>query len=158
MKEPRITLTCQTMVWLFGLWFIMAGNASSFVGSESCAGCHESEYADWRSSHHFAAMAEASDETVLGDFDDSSFTYNGITSRFYKKDGRFFVLTDDAEGELQEFEISYTLGFYPLQQYLVDFPDGRKQVLGIIWDSRSAEEGGQRWYHLYPEHDTLNHG
>lgn len=158
MKELRITLTCQTMVWLFGLWFIMAGNASAFVGSESCAGCHESEYADWRSSHHFSAMAEASNETVLGDFDDSSFTYNGITSRFYKKDGRFFVLTDNAEGELQEFEVSYTFGFYPLQQYLVDFPDGRKQVLGIIWDSRSAEEGGQRWYHLYPEHDTLNHG
>lgn len=38
----------------------------------------------------------------------------------------------------------------PLQQYLVDFPDGRKQALGLAWDSRAPDAGGQRWFHLYP--------
>ena len=46
---------------------------------------------------------------------------------------------------------SYTFGVHPLQQYLIDFPDGRKQALSIAWDSRPNEAGGQRWFHLYPK-------
>ncbi|GGO81645.1 hypothetical protein GCM10011348_21110 [Marinobacterium nitratireducens] len=135
----------------------LSANAA-YVGSEACIDCHSSEYNDWLGSHHQQAMAVASDETVLADFNDTEFTYNGITSRFYKRDGRFFVTTENADGELEEFEIGYTFGVYPLQQYMIDFPDGRKQVLSIIWDTRSKEEGGQRWYHLYPEHQSLAHG
>ncbi|HVY54950.1 MAG TPA: tetratricopeptide repeat protein, partial [Thermodesulfobacteriota bacterium] len=42
-------------------------------------------------------------------------------------------------------------GVYPLQQYLIEFPDGRLQALGIAWDSRPREDGGQKWFHLYPD-------
>jgi hypothetical protein len=31
------------------------------------------------------------------------------------------------------------------------------QSLGLAWDSRSREEGGQRWFHLYPEEDAMDH-
>lgn len=133
-------------------------SADSYVGSEVCSDCHDSEYKDWQQSHHWHAMAVASEQSVLGDFNNSEFTYNGITSRFYKKGGEFFVKTDNADGQLEEFKITYTFGYKPLQQYLIDFPDGRKQVLSIIWDTRPTSEGGQRWYHLYPEHDSLSHG
>jgi tetratricopeptide (TPR) repeat protein len=34
---------------------------------------------------------------------------------------------------------------------LIEFPGGRFQPLGICWDSRPAEDGGQRWFHLYPD-------
>ena len=101
-------------------------------------------------------MQPASDETVLGDFSGSEFEYAGTHSRFYRKDGKFFVETDNAKGELQEFEISYTFGFYPLQQYLIPFPNGRYQALNIVWDSRPDAEGGQRWVHLYPD-ETVTH-
>ncbi|MFC6755135.1 multiheme c-type cytochrome, partial [Halorubrum tibetense] len=131
---------------------------ASYVGSEVCADCHQSEYQDWQKSHHWAAMQPASEKSVLGNFDNAAFTYNGITSRFYRRDGKYFVKTDNAKGKLQEFEITYTFGVEPLQQYLIDFPDGRKQVLAIIWDTRPKTEGGQRWYHLYPEHEVLQHG
>ncbi|MDN3638279.1 tetratricopeptide repeat protein [Simiduia curdlanivorans] len=130
----------------------------TYVSSEACASCHQAEYQDWQQSHHWHAMQPASDKSVLGDFNNTEFIYNGITSRFYKREGKFFVLTDNAEGKLQEFEITYTFGIEPLQQYLIDFPDGRKQVLSIIWDTRAKAEGGQRWYHLYPEHELLQHG
>ena len=40
---------------------------------------------------------------------------------------------------------------YPLQQYLIAFPGGRYQALGIAWDSRPKDQGGQRWFHLYPD-------
>ena len=123
----------------------------TLVGSASCQTCHSEQYAEWRLSHHFSAMSVATQASVLGDFNNSKFTYNGVTSRFYRRDGKFYVTTDNAEGKLQEFPIGYTFGVYPLQQYLIDFPNGAKQVLSIIWDTRSKEEGGQRWYHLYPE-------
>lgn len=100
-------------------------------------------------------MQEANSETVLGDFDDAEYEYFGFTSRFYRKDGKYFVLTDDAHGNPAEFEIKYTFGVTPLQQYLIEFDDGRVQALSIAWDTRPAEEGGQRWFHLYPdEHIT----
>src|SRR5262249_39015542 len=41
-------------------------------------------------------------------------------------------------------------GVYPLQQYLTAFPGGRYQVLPFGWDSRPKDQGGQRWFHLYP--------
>ena len=29
--------------------------------------------------------------------------------------------------------------------------DGRLQALGIAWDARPKAQGGQRWFHLYPD-------
>ena len=107
--------------------------------------------AAWRSSQHALAMQEATAETVLGDFDDASFTHAGVTSRFFRRDGKFFVTTDGPDGKPGEFEIRYTFGVYPLQQYLIAFPDGRIQALGIAWDARPEDQGGQRWFHLYPD-------
>lgn len=95
-------------------------------------------------------MQEANEETVVGDFDNTAFTYHEVTSSFYTKDGKFFVNTDNAAGEMQEFEIKYTFGVTPLQEYLIEFPGGRLQVLNVAWDTRSKEQGGQRWFHLYP--------
>lgn len=131
-----------------------AGEAAaqpSFVGSATCGTCHAPEMQAWRGSHHDLAMAKATEQTVLGDFNDATFRYGDITSRFFRKDGRFFVNTDGPDGKLADFEIGYVFGVTPLQQYLIAFPDGRMQALGIAWDSRPKEKGGQRWFHLYPD-------
>ena len=122
----------------------------SFVGSATCAGCHQAEAKLWQGSHHQQAMDHASETTVLGDFNDGSFDYYGVRSRFFRKDGKFFVETDGPDGKLAAFEVKYTFGVYPLQQYLIEFPDGRVQALSIAWDSRAKDEGGQRRIHLYP--------
>ena len=124
---------------------------ANYVGRETCQVCHAEQDNLWQDSHHDLAMAEASRETVLGDFNNSIFTHAGVTSTFTHRDGKFFVKTDDKDGQLQEFEIKYTFGAIPLQQYLIEFPDGRFQALGIAWDSRPTEQGGQRWFHLYPD-------
>ncbi len=124
--------------------------APRYVGSQACATCHATETARWRGSHHDLAMAEATEATVLGDFRDAELAAHGVTSRFYRKDGKFFVRTDGPDGALQDYPIRYTFGWWPLQQYLIEFPGGRLQALGIAWDSRAREEGGQRWFHLYP--------
>jgi Tfp pilus assembly protein PilF len=127
-----------------------AGLASTYVGEPACTPCHESQTKEWRQSHHARAMAAASEATVLGDFNSASFTYAGTTTTFSKRDGRFFVRTDGPDGRLHDYEIAYTFGFTPLQQYLVAFPGGRYQCLPIAWDTRPKEKGGQRWFHMYP--------
>jgi len=132
-----------------------------FVGGKVCAGCHEEEYKLWSGSHHDLAMQGANEKTVLGDFNDVGFTYFGVESKFYRRDGKFMVRTDGPDGKLHDYEIKYTFGIYPLQQYLIEFPGGRLQALSIAWDSRPKSEGGQRWFHLYPNekiiHDDILH-
>ena len=79
---------------------------------------------------------------MLGNFNDASFDYAGVRSRFFRKDGKFFVETDGPDGKLAVFEVKYTFGLDPLQQYLVEFPDGRIQALTIAWDSRPSSKAG----------------
>jgi predicted CXXCH cytochrome family protein len=121
------------------------------VGSAACAECHADETARWTQSHHRAAIQVATPATVLGEFDDTRFTHGGVTTRFFRRDGDYFVETDAANGSLRVFRVSHTFGVDPLQQYLLELPDGRRQALSVSWDTRPAAEGGQRWYHLYPE-------
>lgn len=123
---------------------------AEFVGRTACASCHQAQDSLWQGSHHAQAMAIADSATVLGNFANATYTYNGITSRFFQRDGRYWVNTEGPDGALVDYPISYTFGVYPLQQYLIAFPRGRYQALGIAWDSRTKAEGGQRWYHLYP--------
>lgn len=120
--------------------------AAAFVGSRKCTSCHGKEYEKWEGSHHDHAMDVAGESTVLGDFDDAVFEMHGVRSRFSRWEGRFFVHTQGPDGEMADFEVTHTLGWYPLQQYLVPFPGGRLQCLPIAWDVRQ-----KKWYHLYPK-------
>lgn len=119
-----------------------------FVGSARCAPCHASQYAAWRSSQHAVAMQPATDSSVLGDFSGATYVEDGHVSRFFRRNGRFVVNTTGADGRLHDYEVRYTFGVYPLQQYLVAFPGGRLQPLTLSWDARPAAQGGQRWFAL----------
>ena len=123
---------------------------AKFVGAAQCATCHEQENALWRGSHHQLAMLPAANSTVLGNFNRASFNNNGVTSTFFRKGERFMVNTDGPDGMLRDYEIKYTFGVYPLQQFLIPMPGGRLQALGIAWDTRPKDRGGQRWFFLYP--------
>jgi predicted CXXCH cytochrome family protein len=123
----------------------------AYIGGGGCTACHADQAARWIGSHHDLAMQPADESSVLGDFGGAQFSYGGVTSTFFRRDGGFWVRTDGADGTLAEFEITHTFGVEPLQQYLVAFPGGRRQALGIAWDSRPAAAGGARWFHLYPD-------
>jgi predicted CXXCH cytochrome family protein len=121
---------------------------AAFVGRERCTPCHAEATRLWTGSHHDLAMDAATDSTVLGDFDDALFEHRGVASRFFRRGGGFFVETEGPGGERGEFEIAYTFGVEPLQQYLVPFPEGRLQALSIAWDTQENE-----WFHLYPDEE-----
>ena len=69
-----------------------------------------------------------------------------VTSEMTREGDQFFVTTDNRLGEMEKFRVKYVFGVRPLQQYLVEFSDGRIQCLPITWDTER-----QQWYHLYPK-------
>ena len=141
--------------WVCALSLLLAEGVSAangaYVGRAVCAGCHEVQTALWSGSHHDLAMQVAAPDTVLGDFNNSRFEHYGIVSTFNRKGDEFWVKTEGPDGKLQNYRIQYTFGIEPLQQYLIEFPGGRLQALSIAWDARLKADGGQRWFHLYPD-------
>ena len=125
-------------------------NPASYVGAQVCKSCHEPEFKAWSGSHHDLAMQVATEATVLGNFANARFKYNGIETSFFRRGDKFMVRTDGPDGKLADYEISHTFGVYPLQQYMVAFPGGRYQFLQHAWDARAKSQGGQRWFHLQP--------
>ena len=128
-----------------------ADEPASYVGGQVCAGCHAAETEAWSGSHHALAMQKPTDAAVLGDFADARSEHFGVITTFSRSGAKFLVRTEGPDGALHEYEIAYTFGVYPLQQYLIAMPGGRLQALGTAWDSRPKDQGGQRWFHLYPD-------
>lgn len=124
---------------------------ASHVGHESCKTCHEAQFQEWLLSDHHKAMNPATEEFVLGDFNNAVFDHHGQVFRFFRKGSEYWVNALDENGVAKDMKVDYTFGHFPLQQYLIPFPGGRYQALQVCWDSRPKEQGGQRWYHLYPD-------
>ena len=133
---PR-KMTCGTGSWQ---------QPPTFVGTAACRDCHASQFESWLGSDHDLAMDIATEETVRGDFNDRELIHDGMTSRFYRREGRYFVWTEGSGGEMEEFEVSHVFGHEPLQQYLVPFPGGRLQTVNLAWDTERRE-----WFRMYPD-------
>jgi len=127
---------------------LAAAPAATFVGRDACIDCHQAAYDSWAGSDHDRAMDHASEETVLGDFDDAAVEHGGVTTRFFRRDGGYFIRTEGPGGDMGEFEVQYTFGVEPLQQYLVPLPGGRLQAFSLAWDTEQ-----ERWFFLYPDQD-----
>jgi tetratricopeptide (TPR) repeat protein len=127
---------------------------ATYVGRRSCVECHQKEAAAYRDSDHDKAMDLATDETVLGDFNNVVFEHDGLQSRMFRDGKRFMVHTEGETGKMEDFEVKYVFGVHPLQQYMVEFDRNEKtlpgelprvQVLRISWDTEK-----KRWFYLRP--------
>lgn len=116
---------------------------ATYVGSESCAECHEAAYQQWQNSHHDLALQVASEDSILAtkgaEIDGSEIVR--------QLDGIHIQPEPGAVGLAPR----YTFGVEPLQQYVIDGGSGAWQTFPIAWDSRPAEAGGQRWFNLYDD-------
>jgi tetratricopeptide (TPR) repeat protein len=145
-----LILPVSAALWALADWWLSfpagAMDTAQYVGRQTCAECHAKEDELFHGSDHDLAMQPATPETVLGDFQDREFTHFDVTSKLFRRGDEFFITTDNREGKLETFPIKYVFGVRPLQQYLIEFPDGRVQCLPISWDTE-----GKRWFHLYPD-------
>jgi hypothetical protein len=157
--HPKLFKKISILFLLFttGLWFLLGCNPEkanlsntygtpTFVGSSSCISCHEDVYNLWQGSHHDLAMQIADSTTVLADFNNTSFKNQNVTSTFFKKNKEFFVNLKGPDGEFQDYKIVYTYGITPLQQYIVEFPNGAFQCLQTAWDTEKGV-----WFDLQPD-------
>jgi Tfp pilus assembly protein PilF len=124
----------------------------TYVGVESCKECHKNEHKEWTESHHFMSMLPPSEKTVKGDFNNIVYTADGVTSSFFKKGNKYFINTEGEDGKNHDYEVKYTFGFTPLQQYLVEFPGGRLQVPRVSWDSKQ-----KKWFNQYAHQTVSSH-
>ncbi|HMP91561.1 MAG TPA: hypothetical protein PKD90_01725, partial [Phnomibacter sp.] len=89
-------------------------------------------------------MMPATDSTVAANFNNAKLTADGVTSTFFKRDGKFWINTEGADGQYRDYEILYTFGKEPLQQYLVAMEGGRMQATRATWNTVD-----KKWYHQY---------
>ena len=122
----------------------------AYADNKACLGCHQAQAEQWRQSHHAQAMSAPDASTVRGNFNGTEFKHQGVTSRFFKRGDTFMVRTDGPDGKLADFEIAYTFGVEPLQQYLIALPGGRLQPLQIAWDGPN-----KKWFHLLPKERSI---
>ena len=155
----HIFMTCVLLLSI-NVTANVLSNISSYVGSNQCQNCHLKEFTAWKGSHHDMAMKHASVESILGDFNDAKLVENNQINHFFKinevantdhKNTEYWVNIKGEDGKFHDYQIKYTFGYQPLQQYMVEFEDGRVQLIPFAWDSRTKKDGGQRWFNLYPE-------
>ena len=166
MKKTIIPACSVIIICCASFWFIRLLNEENIEPNTSllfreggpkneylsCQQCHQKEVGLWKQSHHKKAMDVANEKTVLGNFDNQSFTNKkGEVTRFFKKKKKFFINTIGDDGKKHDFQVKFVFGFEPLQQYLFQLNDGKIQTLSIAWDNHK-----KKWYTLYPDLDIIH--
>ena len=123
------------------------------ANEQNCISCHQQQVSNWQKSDHAKAMDIANDINVLGNFNSVTTNHYSQKTYFYR-DKEHFLIDLTEQNKTTTYQVKYTFGHYPLQQYLVPASGGKLQVFPFAWDSRTKSEGGQRWYPNYANEDV----
>lgn len=135
------------LCWIF---FLVSISFPSEASPQNCTSCHQEQTKAWEDSHHRHAMHPAREETVLGDFRAGKVKDGNYEARFSQSGNSFWIHLENEKGNVQGYEVIYTFGWHPLQQYLVQVERspgkgvGKLQSLPWAWDILQ-----QRWFHLF---------
>jgi predicted CXXCH cytochrome family protein len=129
--------------------------SSDYLGSPSCARCHEKEQRQWEASLHIKMTKPIAQAVVLGDFTNGTrFADHGRSYEFGRRNNRPFITIASADRKRETFQVDYTLGAKRYQGYLSILPDGRIYVLPAFWHVESRR--WVDWKDITPLPDT-NH-
>jgi len=120
----------------------------AYVGSSACTECHVDAASAWSGSHHALAWTEPSPDTVIADFDGTSFRHDGMSVQFSIDGDQYRAAVTEKDGVTTEYPVHSVVGIAPLQQYLFETEPSRLQSFDVVWDAEK-----ERWYHLYPDQD-----
>lgn len=114
---------------------------SEYLGSDSCARCHEAAHTQWTNSLHIQMTKPVAEAKIVGDFrDGTTFADHDRSYIFGTKNGTPFVSVSLGGRTPATFNVDYTLGAKRYQGYLSMLPEGRIYVLPIFWHVES-----KRW-------------
>jgi tetratricopeptide (TPR) repeat protein len=142
---PKYIIFC-----LFFIIHIAYANPVDYVNNKQCLNCHQSQAKQWKQSDHYFSMLPANEKTVLGNFNNAKFKTAQQSVLFYKQKKKFKIKVSTKSGNTKTYTVKYTFGYHPLQQYLVEFPNGKLQAFNIAWDSIK-----KHWFNLANNEDLL---
>ena len=115
--------------------------SGDYLGSQSCARCHDVEHTQWKNSLHIKMTRPVAEAAIVGDFRDGTrFADHDRSYTFGMKDGKPFVSVSFGGRPAETFVVDYTLGAKRYQGYLSMLPEGRIYVLPVFWHIAS-----KRW-------------
>lgn len=100
-----------------------------YVGSKACIACHQDIAQQWQGSHHALAWTEAGPDTVVADFDGTTFAHDGMSVRFRQTDGGYSASVTEKDGVTTDYDVHSVVGIEPLQQYLFETEPGQSTKL-----------------------------
>lgn len=123
---------------------------AEYVGSATCGKCHIFVYEEWKQSPHAKMTRHPSAESVVGNFDQGSYTlpaqYQTLPEddqpamKTYTENGDYFMaLRDPQTGNYQPFKVDYVIGYQYRQTYLTLEPGGVLRRLPLEWSVKKQE-------------------
>src|SRR5688572_5252471 len=115
--------------------------SGDYLGSQSCAKCHDVEHTQWKNSLHIKMTKPVAEATIVGDFrDGTKFADHDRAYTFGMKNGKPVISVSFGGQPAETFVVDYTLGAKRYQGYLSTLPEGGIYVLPVFWHVAS-----KRW-------------
>jgi len=123
-------------------------STADFVGSNACAGCHQSIYKKWTSSTHGNAGGDIELAKVIGDFDGIPRKYKDAVVTPFRKDGGYYFRLETEFLPTQEYKVSAVVGGGFMtgggtQTYFTEFSDGTIRFLPFDFHKESGQWFGE---------------
>ena len=116
-------------------------HGGAYVGSAACRQCHEEHYASWHRTFHRTMTAEATSDSVRGEFSGATLQQGNVTARMDRDARGGYRMTFTSPGApLRTVDVVRTVGSHRYQQYLARDGDTYWR-LPVAWH---VEE--RRWF------------
>ena len=101
-----------------------------YVGSAACQSCHPNEHGSWHESYHRTMTQVATEESVLGDFNNVRLSGKDLGVRLFKEEGRFKVeMSLNHSPPTRVYTVVMTTGSHNRQAYWMADPRDRELML-----------------------------
>lgn len=101
-----------------------------YVGSDACRNCHPHNHATWHDSYHRTMTQVATDESVIGDFDDVELHGKDFKARLFRHGKKFLVeMTVDVLQRTDVFPVVMTTGSHHRQTYWLSVANHSRELV-----------------------------
>jgi hypothetical protein len=135
-----------------------------YVGSKVCQSCHSDQHDSWHQSYHRTMTQAATEESVIGDFNNVRLSGKDLDVRLFKEHGNFMVEMNFQNPTMKVvYPVVITTGSHHRQAYWMANPDDSQlMILPFMylraerrWIPRHAGYIGTMWQDERPEIGTF---
>ncbi|MBI2805537.1 MAG: C cytochrome precursor [Planctomycetes bacterium] len=102
----------------------------NYVGSGACRNCHPHNHSTWHDSYHRTMTQVASDESVIGDFNNVELTGKDLHVRLFRQGKQFLAELDMRNPDFSEtYQVVMTTGSHNRQAYWLSTSKARELMI-----------------------------